>query len=387
MGKPSAPTPPDYAGAATAQGQSNIQGSIANKILGQVNQSTPFGDLTFDQTGSTTVGATPGTPGHPAGGSGFFKNVMVGGTPGNPGTEIPQFTSHITLKPEVQAILDQYTKNQAGMGSVAGKLLGQAGDTLSTPFDPSKLPADSTQQSVQDAMYKRQSQYLDPQFELAQKALDAKLANSGFQIGNEGYDKAQSQFGDTRQKAYADARDSAIGQGATLGLAQRQQAVAEALAARNQPINELSALQTGSQVSQPQFSPSSAQPIAGAPIFDATQAQGNAALQQFGINSGMYNSQMGGLFGLGGAGLLASQLGPAAALSDRRLKKNIRRIGTHQDLGIGIYSFDYLNDVPAVGFMADEVEKIRPDAVITLESGYKAIDYAVLGRPSPTMIA
>lgn len=355
MGKPSAPTPPDYAGAATQQGQANIQGSIANKILANQNQTTPFGSETFTQTGSTDVG----------------------------GNAVPQFSSTTTLSPELQKIFDQFTRNQQGEAGVAGRLLGQAGDTLSTPFDPSKLPADSTQQAVQDAMYKRQSQYLDPQFDIAQKALDAKLANSGFQIGNEGYDKAQSQFGDTRQKAYADARDSAIGQGATLGLAQRQQAVAEALAARNQPINELSALMSGSQVSQPQFSPSNAQPIAGSPVFDATQAQQNAALQQFGIQSGMYNSTLGGLLGLGGAGAMGV-LG--ATLSDRRLKKNIRRIGIHP-LGIGIYSFDYLNDVPAVGLMADEVERVRPDAVLTLDSGYKAINYKILGNPSLDMIS
>lgn len=287
MSKPSAPTPPDYAGAATAQGQSNIQGAIANTLLSRGGtQTSPLGSQTTTQTGAVTL---PGMD-------------------GQPDVSIPQLSTSMTLSPELQAIFDKFSQNQLGQADVAGNLLSQAGGTLSTPFDPSKLPADSTQQAVQDAMYARQQQYLDPQFAIAQKALDTKLANQGFQVNNAGYDQAQNQFADQRQKAYADARDSAINQGATTGLAQRQQAVAEALAARNQPINELSALMSGSQVSMPQFAPTPAQQIQGAPVFDAAQAANNAALQNFGINAGMYNSQLGGLMGLGGMGLLAAAL-------------------------------------------------------------------------------
>jgi hypothetical protein len=66
----------------------------------------------------------------------------------------------------------------------------------------------------------------------------------------------------------------------------------------------------------------------------------------------------------------------AIAFSDRRLKKNITRIGTHA-LGIGVYEFDYLWDEHAVGVMADEVEKVMP-AAVGEAGGYKYVNYSML---------
>jgi hypothetical protein len=63
--------------------------------------------------------------------------------------------------------------------------------------------------------------------------------------------------------------------------------------------------------------------------------------------------------------------------SDRRLKMNIRRIGTHL-LGIGIYEYDYVWGEHAIGVMADEVRTVRPDAVIRGEDGYDRVDYSKL---------
>jgi hypothetical protein len=69
-------------------------------------------------------------------------------------------------------------------------------------------------------------------------------------------------------------------------------------------------------------------------------------------------------------------LGVMGLLSDRRLKKNIKRLGTHK-LGIGIYEYDIF-DRHEIGVMADEVEKIKPEAVFTLPSGFKMVKYAYL---------
>lgn len=65
------------------------------------------------------------------------------------------------------------------------------------------------------------------------------------------------------------------------------------------------------------------------------------------------------------------------AASDRRLKRNIHRIGTHR-LGIGIYEFDYVWGEHAIGVMADEVRKVMPEAVIRGEDGYDRVDYSKL---------
>jgi hypothetical protein len=80
---------------------------------------------------------------------------------------------------------------------------------------------------------------------------------------------------------------------------------------------------------------------------------------------------MSGLYGLAG------NLGSAAIMfSDRRLKSNIVRIGTHP-LGIGVYEYDIFGGRQR-GVMADEVEAVMPEAVSTHESGYKMVNYGLL---------
>jgi len=62
--------------------------------------------------------------------------------------------------------------------------------------------------------------------------------------------------------------------------------------------------------------------------------------------------------------------------SDRRLKSNIERVGTHP-LGIGIYDYD-IGGERQRGVMADEVEQVLPEAVLTRPDGYKMVNYGIL---------
>jgi len=68
---------------------------------------------------------------------------------------------------------------------------------------------------------------------------------------------------------------------------------------------------------------------------------------------------------------------PITTFSDRRLKTNIKRVGTHR-LGIGIYEFDYVWGEHATGVMADEVKAVMPEAVTRHPSGYDMVDYSKL---------
>lgn len=64
------------------------------------------------------------------------------------------------------------------------------------------------------------------------------------------------------------------------------------------------------------------------------------------------------------------------ALSDRRYKTDITQIATAKN-GLPIYRFRYLGSRDfTIGFMADEVEKVIPDAVFTNPDGVKYVDYA-----------
>ena len=60
--------------------------------------------------------------------------------------------------------------------------------------------------------------------------------------------------------------------------------------------------------------------------------------------------------------------------SDRRLKSNIRPICALPS-GQVLYAYDIFSQ-PSVGVMADET---APEAVITLPSGYQAVDYSQIG--------
>lgn len=83
-----------------------------------------------------------------------------------------------------------------------------------------------------------------------------------------------------------------------------------------------------------------------------------------------------GMWG-GIGGLIGGTLGRIFA-SDRRLKQNIKRIGTHL-LGIGIYEFNYVwNKVKHIGVMADEVKQVMPEAVVNI-NGFDAVNYSMLG--------
>ena len=67
---------------------------------------------------------------------------------------------------------------------------------------------------------------------------------------------------------------------------------------------------------------------------------------------------------------------PSSFFSDRRLKENVKKIGAAKN-GLPIYSFNYKGDpekLVRLGFMADEVEKKRPEAV-GLAGGFKTVDY------------
>ena len=155
--------------------------------------------------------------------------------------------------------------------------------------------------------------------------------------------------------------------------AQRQAALQEQLAMRQLPLNEVAAIMGGAQVQLPQFQAYQGAEVGAAPVFAGQQAAGNFAQQSYGNQTAAYNARM-GMYGqiAGAAGMAAG-----GKKSDRRLKSNIVRVGTHP-LGIGIYEYDIF-DRRERGVMADEVEQVKPEAVaIDPTDGYKMVYYGML---------
>ena len=154
---------------------------------------------------------------------------------------------------------------------------------------------------------------------------------------------------------------------AQFGNQAQQQSLAQQLALRNQPLNEISGLMSGSQIMMPQFQGYSGSQVAPAPVFNAAQAAGAAATQNYGIAQSGVNAQTSGMYDLLGAGV---------RLSDRRLKSNIVRVGDHP-LGVGVYEYDIAGRRER-GVMAQEVLAVKPSAVHVHPSGYYMVDYGVL---------
>jgi hypothetical protein len=86
------------------------------------------------------------------------------------------------------------------------------------------------------------------------------------------------------------------------------------LALRNQPINEISALQSGGQVSLPNAPQYNAPTVGNSDLTGATYNTAALQNQQYGQQLQQQNAMMGGLFGLGQAGILG-----ACQVRDRRV--------------------------------------------------------------------
>lgn len=331
---PTPPPPPDYAGAATAQGAANREAATASSMLSNPNINTPYG------------------------------NQTVSYAPGPDGNWIP--TVNQTLNPQSQAIYDQQQNVRQGLANVSQQALGTAQSVLSTPFSfngpgvqtsidnpnvtrnldlsgVARMPINAGM-TAQNAILSR----LEPTLARQRTSLETQLTNQGLRPGSEAWDNATRDFSQqandqrtqaalqgigldmsANQQGYGQAlstgqfQNSAAGQqfnqnlqAGQFGNTAQQQALAQAIQQRQMPLNEISALMSGSQIQNPQFQPYTGQTIQAAPIMAATQAQGQNALQQYGIQQGAANANTQGLYSLGGAGLQAygmSQMPMAAA--------------------------------------------------------------------------
>jgi hypothetical protein len=168
-------------------------------------------------------------------------------------------------------------------------------------------------------------------------------------------------------------------QNANLANQARQQGFGELSYMRNEPLNTLNAVRSGSQVQGANFvNPANQATTTGADYLSAAQAQGQYNMAGYNAQQAAQASANQGLMGLGGT------LGAAAILSDIRTKENIKPIGWLPN-GLPVYEYEYKPEFKAeagygkhIGVMAQEVEQVVPEAIITRADGYKMVDYAKL---------
>lgn len=332
MKAPSYPSPNETAG---SQAQANQSTAMTQQILNMINQRTPYGSLNYNPTGTYQ-----------------YKDPLTGKM-----ITLPQFTAVQKLSPAEQGLLQQQQQfgkitNQIGIDQA-----GQIGKLLGTPID---LNNSATEGRIDQLAQAR----LDPIWNQRESQLQQQLQDKGVAPGSDAYNRANQQFQQSRNDAY----NQMLLQG-------RSQAVNEMLTQRNQPINEVTALMSGGQVAQPNFVNTPSTNVGGVDYSGLVNNQFNAQNQQ-------YQSQLGGLFGLGSAAL------GGWAMSDKRVKKDAKKIGNLND-GTPIHAFKYKEGMGEMGkkggmgggmmrlgMMADEVEKKHPKAVAKTPSGYKAVNYS-----------
>jgi hypothetical protein len=170
----------------------------------------------------------------------------------------------------------------------------------------------------------------------------------------------------------------------SLGLANfrnmsRDAELAQRLALRNQPINEISALLSGGQVSLPNFAAFNSANVAPTPIGQYMYNTAGIQQQQANNANQQNAATLGGLYGLGASAIKAAP----ALISERRFKKNIVPLGAKTGVGFDLYSYTYIwGDEPQVGVMVDEVEGVMPEAVVDM-GGVKGVIPEMVGLPPP----
>lgn len=282
---PQAPAPPDPYRTAGAQTTQNVGSSVATSVLGNPNQVGPYGSTTYSQSG---------------------ENYSFVGPDGKVQT-VPRYTQTTTLSPEQQRLYDQQNQIGQNVNQLAIDQSSRLSDHLGRPIDASSLPKigdfATDRRAVEDAEFAR----LNPQLERDRLALENRLVNQGFKIGDEAYNNAMDEY----NRQVNDQRLAVTGRGlqamqGLYGIAsdRRARGLQEMLALRNQPTNEISALMSGGQVHLPTAQGYQGGNIAAADV--AGNVYNTAALKQKQYEQQMnqYNQQLAGLYGIGQAAIL-----------------------------------------------------------------------------------
>jgi hypothetical protein len=387
---PSAPAAPDYRAAAQETAAGNLDAARAATAANRVNQVTPYGNLDYTITGADPYGN-------------------------------PTWTARTSLSDVGQQLLSNQNAASLGLGGAINAQLGQVQDVMGQGFNPQTAPITTNvgQANLQttpdyqggmagwDRANQLLMQRLQPQMDIQQKTLDAKLANQGVVAGTEAYNRAKMGLGLQQNDLLNQAQLSGLQAGntlfqqgmqgaqfgnqaqqqllnnqlanANLGNQAQQQQFNQALTQYNMPLNTLSALRTGAQVQNPTFQNAPQQATtAGADLLGAASSQYNAAMGGFNAQQAAQANMNSGLMGLGGT------LGAAAIMSDIRTKENITQVYWLPN-GLPVYTYEYKPEYKDeaghgvhIGVMAQDVEQVMPEAVITRADGIKMVNYGVL---------
>lgn len=348
---PSPPSVPDPTATANAQASLNKETALYDASLGNVNQVTPYGNLTYSlgYNGASSptynydaynkalaaYNAAPAATSSTQSNNGYPVNSALGGgvtqgenagsstakppqlsdyqiSAGNAG--LPQYTSTIQLSPAQQQILDNQQNLQTQAQGIAGTALNQAQSNISHPYDLSGITPVAGSDDINgysDKITQALMSRLQPQLDRDQEQLDTKLANQGITQGSDAYNNAINLQNQAKNDAYNQAQLSAISAGQTFqneSLAAHQQGVSDYNTQYYAPLNTYNELANGVQVQNPTFSAPTQGNAASPNLEGDVNSAYQAALNSYNAQVAGSNSSASGLFGLGGSFLGNSSL-------------------------------------------------------------------------------
>ena len=372
MGKAKAPPPPDYQALAKQTSANDLKAAQYATSANRINQYNPYGSLTYDKTTN------------PDGTENWTQNERLSKV----GQKLFNADNQSKLAlADLQAGAVDRTRDQMSNGFDDSQLAGRAqvfdpnSREMGTAYDGQGMTNNAT-----EAILSR----VNPQLERQQAAMESQLLNQGVTRGSQAWNTAIDELGRQRNDATIQAGLQGIqlgqsqqaqrfgqqnslyslgaaGQAQQYGQqdAQRKQSLQEQQYFENRDLNQLNALRTGSQTSNPEFERFAQQgQTSGADAMKAGQAQYGAEVANVNARNAGISNAVGGAFKLG-----------MAAFSDIALKQDITRVGTMAS-GIGLYTYRYIANPAALllGVMAQDVRKFIPSAVKLMANGYLAVD-------------
>ena len=270
MCAPSPPKPPDYAAAAREQGAANLEAAVATGQINNPNVINPYGTQRVTWQGHQ-----------------------------------PTLTQEFS--PEQQALYEQSNRVKMLLGGLGEQGSIALQDILGRNLDLSGMPPQpgsgtETRQRVIDAMMGRANE----QFGQREEQQRSDLVAAGIRPGTEAYDREMQRIDQARNDFRSQAElagGTEASRDFTMDAERRRQAIAELLSERQTPLNEITALMSGSQVQNPfagGLGYQAGAQVGAAPVFGAAQSQGQYDMDAYNARAGAYGNMMSGLFsGLG----------------------------------------------------------------------------------------
>lgn len=319
------PKPSDPVATAGAQAGQNTLAANANTVANSGTITNPYGTKSSSLEGVQVMNPLTGKP----------ETVYRNNT-----TE--------TLAPGQQAIFDQNQASDLNLATYGNTQTQELNKLGAQPFQYNTGDHEAWFAKNYDALNNEGNARSNEQ-------LASRLAAQGIRLGSAEYDRAMK----AQAAGQGDARLQAL-------MNSEGQGFQQSLATRNQRFNEPLAISSGTQLQTPNFNGANVGNVATVDYAGIRNNYDNQRMQRYGANQ----AALGGLF---------SGIGSAFALSDKRAKTDIKKVGKVGEHNVYQYKYKTGLGQPKglqLGVIAQEVERKNPEAVAIGSDGLRRVNYS-----------